>query len=180
MSLPSAAEALRRPADGGEEQPTCVGPRGHGERGDFAIFIAVIATALLLFGSIAYDAPRLITARQRAVHTANEAARAAAATIAAGGTLNEARDAAEHAVANALPLYGAPSEVVGPLRCTGNRVEATISTWYSNRSALGVFRARQPITATGAAEAVLVGPNGQPTVLRYLPECPLPRSGGGP
>ena len=55
------------------------------QRGDYAIFIAVIASALLLFGGIAYDAPRLTAARQDALHAANEAARVAAATVASGG-----------------------------------------------------------------------------------------------
>ena len=151
---------------------------GGDERGDFAIFIAVIAAALLLFGSIAYDAPRLMTARQHAVHAANEAARAAAATIAAGGTLSDARDAADFTVSSRLSPYGAPIDLLGGLHCLGNRVEVTVSTWYSNRSALGVFRTRQPITASGAAEAVLSGPDGQPIALQYLPECPLVSAGG--
>lgn len=178
MSRPGDSETLRLPPGQGHGRAAQAGGLQRDERGDFAIFIAVIAVALLLFGSIAYDAPRLVTARQRAVHTANEAARAAAATVAAGGTLRDAQDAAEHTVASTLPLYGAPSQVVGPLRCTGNRVEVAISTWYSNRSALGVFRDRQPITATGSAEAVLTGPDGQPTGLWYLPECPLTGTGG--
>lgn len=143
------------------------------ERGDYAIFIAVIAAALLLFGGIAYDAPRLITARQHAVHNANEAARVAAAVVAAGGTLQEAEDAAEARVAAAGTLYGAPTSVDTPLDCVGNRVEVTVRTWYANRSALAVFSGEQPITATGAAEAQLVGPDGQPVALGYLPECPL-------
>lgn len=165
------------------------------ERGDFAIFIAVIATALLLFGSIAYDAPRLITARQHASHTATEAAKVAAATVAAGGTtclaesdadltakinppLGDPDDcqadvAAKDSIVGKLPKYGAGSEF-GGLRCSGTWVEVTVETYYQNRSALAVFRDRQPIVAVGAAEAVLVGPDGQPEPLGYLPECPLP------
>ncbi|WP_419840307.1 pilus assembly protein TadG-related protein [Candidatus Poriferisodalis sp.] len=152
--------------------------RGGDERGDFAIFIAVIAAALLLFGSIAYDAPRLMTARQHAVHAANEAARAAAATIAAGGTLSDSRDVADFVLSSRLSPYGATISRLGNLHCVGNRVEVAVSTWYSNRSPLGVFRERQPITARGAAEAVLTGPDGQPTALRHLPECPLVSAGG--
>lgn len=148
------------------------------ERGDFAIFIAVIAAALLLFGSIAYDAPRLMTARQHAVHAANEAARAAATTVAAGGTLSDSRDAADFVLNSRLSPYGATIGRLGDLYCVGNRVEVTVSTWYSNRSALGVFRERQPITVSGAAEAVLTGPDGQPTALNYLPVCPLVSAGG--
>ncbi len=162
------------------------------ERGDFAIFIAVIASALLLFGSIAYDAPRLITARQHASHTATEAAKVAAATVAAGGTtclagsfadLNsklarnpygcQADEAARRSIDGKRPKYGAPSEFAG-LRCSGTWVEVRVETYYQNRSALAVFRDRQPIVAVGAAEAVLVGPDGQPEPLGYLPECPLP------
>ena len=137
------------------------------------MFIAIVAAALLLFGGIAYDAPRLITARQHAVHNANEAARVAAAVVAAGGTLQEAEDAAESRVAAAGSLYGADTTVDAPLRCVGNRVEVTVRTSYSNRSALAIFRGLQPITATGAAEAELVGPDGRPVPLGYLPECPL-------
>ena len=151
---------------------------GGDERGDFAIFIAVIAAALLLFGSIAYDAPRLMTARQHAVHAANEAARAAATTVAAGGTLSDSRDAADFVLNSRLSPYGATIGRLGDLHCVGNRVEVTVSTWYSNRSALGVFRERQPITVSAAAEAVLTGPDGQPTALDYLPECPLVSAGG--
>lgn len=150
-----------RPAAGGADQ-----------RGDYAIFIAVIASALLLFGGIAYDAPRLITARQHAVHTADEAARVAAATVTAGGTLDQARAAAAARVAAAPPLYGAGTIIDG-MSCVGTRVEVTVSTWYANRSALAVFRDVQPITATGAARAQLVGPYGQAIPLGYLPECPL-------
>lgn len=137
------------------------------------MFIAIIAGALLLFGGIAYDAPRLITARQHAVHNANEAARVAAAVVAAGGTLQEAEEAAANRITAAGPLYGAPTTVDTPLECVGNRVEVTVRTSYSNRSALAIFRGLQPITATGAAEAELVGPDGQPVALGYLPECPL-------
>lgn len=156
------------------------------ERGDFAVFIAVIAAALLLFGSIAYDAPRLISARQHAVHVANEAAGIAAATVAAGGLVglecksdprtqspSDVCKAALSVVDGTLPPYGANFEVVS-LRCTGNRVEVTIETWYSNRSPLGVFRDRVPIAATGAAQAVMTGPDGKPATLKnLLPECLL-------
>ena len=148
---------------------------GADERGDYAIFIAVIATALLLFGGIAYDAPRLIAARQHAVHTANEAARVAAATVAAGGTRIQASDAAARRAAEVPLLYGAPTRMMG-MECAGPRVEVTVATWYSNRSILAVFRDRQDIVATGAAEAQWTGPHGQIAQLGhvYLPECPLP------
>lgn len=142
------------------------------QRGDYAIFIAVIASALLLFGGIAYDAPRLITARQHAVHNANEAARVAAATVAAGGTLDQAEKAAERRLEQAPPLYGAPT-MVARMECVGSLVEITVETSYRNRSALAVFRNEQRILATGAAEAQLVGPFGAPTAFGYLPECPL-------
>ncbi|WP_419931456.1 hypothetical protein [Candidatus Poriferisodalis sp.] len=141
------------------------------ERGDYSMFIAIVAAALLLFGGIAYDAPRLITARQHAVHNANEAARVAAATVAAGGTLEQARAAADDRMVTAGPLYGAFTEVAA-LDCVGTRVEVTVLTSYTNRSVIGVFRREQLIGATGAAEAELVGPGGQPA-LGYLPECPL-------
>ena len=149
------------------------GQRCTGERGDYSMFIAIVAAALLLFGGIAYDAPRLITARQHAIHNANEAARVAAAVVAAGGTLQEAENEATRRVAAAGSLYGAPTSVDTPLDCVGNRVEVTVRTWYSNRSAIAIFRQQQPIIATGAAEAELVGPDGQPVALGYLPECPL-------
>lgn len=141
-------------------------------RGDYSIFIAVIAAALLLFGGIAYDAPRLIAARQHAAHNANEAARVASATIAAGGSTADARDAAVRRLAATPALYGAPTEL-GGLHCAGTRVEVTVRTWYRNRSALAVFRDYQQIAATGVAEAQLVGPSGEPSPHGYLPECPL-------
>lgn len=142
------------------------------QRGDYAIFIAVIASALLLFGGIAYDAPRLITARQHAAHNANEAARVAAATVAAGGTVEQARDAADRRMAGTPPLYGAPTTVTD-MECVGNLVQVWVQTSYRNRSALAVFRDEQIIVATGAAEAELVGPFGEPIAFGYLPECPL-------
>ena len=146
--------------------------RSEDQRGDYAIFIAVIASALLLFGGIAYDAPRLITARQHAVHNANEAARVAAATVAAGGTFAQARQAADNRIEAVPPLYGEFTEIVD-MACVGSLVEITVGTRYSNRSALAVFRDVQPIFATGAAEAELVGPFGKPIAFGYLPECPL-------
>ena len=136
------------------------------------MFIAIIATALLLFGGIAYDAPRLITARQHATHSASEAARVASATIAAGGTIEQAWNAAERRLDSAPPLYGAPTRIIAR-SCTGTRVEITVSTWYANRSTLAVFRERQPIIATAQAESELVGPGGQISPIGYLPECPL-------
>ena len=44
--------------------------RGRGQRGDYVVFIAVIATSLLLLGGLAYDGPRPIAARQDAAHAA--------------------------------------------------------------------------------------------------------------
>lgn len=148
-----------------------------GERGDFAMFIAVIAAALLVFGSIAYDAPRLISARQHAVTTANEAAKVAAATVAAGGTLDQAEEAAEQFVRQRGPRYRYPGAQISAVisGCAGSRVEVTVQTSYRNRSALAVFRQEMLILETGGAEAVLVGPSGQPEPLAHLPECPLTR-----
>ena len=142
------------------------------QRGDYSIFIAVIASALLLFGGIAYDAPRLIAARQHAVHNAGEAARVAAATVASGGTVAQARSAAEQRIAAAPRLYGSPTRIAS-LQCVGTRVEITLFTSYRNSSAIAVFREVVPIIATGAAEAVIVGPSGDPNPLGYLPECPF-------
>ncbi|WP_420446167.1 hypothetical protein [Candidatus Poriferisodalis sp.] len=152
------------------------GARCEDQRGDYAIFIAVMASTLLLFGGIAYDAPRLIAARQHAVHNAAEAARVAAATVAAGGTITQARAAADNRVTSLPPLYGSPT-VVAAMSCVGTRVEVTVLTSYINVSALAVFREELRITATGAAEAQLVGPNGEPSLFGYLPECPLLSAG---
>ena len=142
------------------------------ERGDYAIFIAVIASALLLLGSIAWDGPRLITARQHAVHEANEAARVAAATIASGGTLAQATDAAEARVDRTRLVYGQDIDVI-VLDCVGSRVQITVASGYRFRSVLGFLRNPQPIVATGAAEARLVLPSDAPSTLHYLGECPL-------
>ncbi|MCY4421452.1 MAG: hypothetical protein OXC06_00125, partial [Acidimicrobiaceae bacterium] len=109
--------------------------RAGDERGDYAIFIAVIAAALLLFGSIAYDAPRLIAARQNALHEANEAARVAAATIAAGGTVDQARSAAEDRLSKSLPLYGQPV-ALADLECVGTLAQVTVVTNYVFRGAV--------------------------------------------
>ena len=142
------------------------------ERGDYAIFIAVIASSLLLFGALAYDGPRLIAARQDALHIANEAALVAATTVASGGTLQQARQAAQNRADEALLIYNQDVQVAF-VDCVGTRVQLTVVTGYIFRSFLGLVRQRQPIVATGAAEARLVLPNDNPTAQRYLGECPL-------
>lgn len=136
------------------------------------MFIAVIAAALLFLGGLAYDGPRLIAARQDAVHAANEAARVAAATIASGGTIDQALEAAENRVGQTGLIYG-QDVAVAFLDCAGNRVQVTVATGYIYRSAMGLARSRQPIVATGAAEARLVLPSDEPTTLHHLGECPL-------
>ena len=153
------------------------GRAGDGERGDYAIFIAVIASALLVFGGIAYDAPRLITARQHAAHNAAEAARVAAAVIAAGGSQERALEVARLRVEAAPRLYGAATRILDiprGFRCVGQFVEVTVQTTYQNRSALAVFRNVQQIEATGAAQAQVVAPSGDVVRFANLPECPLP------
>ena len=169
-----SAALLQTGADSGGTRrlrlPT--GGRGCAQRGDYAVFIAVIAAALLLLGGLAYDGPRLIAARQDAAHAANEAARVAAVTIASGGTLQQAEAAAEHRVAQTPLIYGQDVHVAH-IDCVGARVQASVVTGYRYRSAIGAARARQPITAVGAAEAVLVLPDGKPSTLYHLGECPL-------
>ena len=148
------------------------------ERGDYAIFIAVIASALLLFGSIAYDAPRLIAARQNALHEANEAARVAAATIAAGGTVQQARDAAQDRLDMGLAIYGQPV-LLTDLDCVGTLVQVSVITSYAFRGAvLSAGIGRQAIEARGAAEAFLVLPGNQQSQLNHLAECPLDPAAG--
>ena len=146
--------------------------RAADQRGDYAIFIAIIASALLVFGGLAYDAPRLNAARQDALHAANEAARVAAITVASGGTIDQARQAAENRVSKSSLVYG--HEVrVSAVDCVGSRVQVTVLTGYVFRSALSTIRTRQRIEAVGAAEARLVQPNDAPSGLHYLGECPL-------
>ena len=146
--------------------------RGGDERGTYAVFIAVITSALLLLGSIGYDGPRLNAARQDALHTANEAARVAAATIASGGTVADARQAAQQRVSRTQLIYGEDIHVAF-LDCVGSLVRVTVITGYVFRTVLGIARPRQPIEAIGAAEARLVLPSNDPSVLNYLGECPL-------
>ena len=146
--------------------------RADDQRGDYAIFIAVIASALLLFGGIAYDAPRLTAARQDALHAANEAARVAAATVASGGTLEQAREAAEERMSRTRLIYGQDIHVAF-IDCVGSRVQVTVLSGYIFRSALGFARDRQPIEAVGAAQAYLVLPSDEASTLHYLGECPL-------
>ena len=146
--------------------------RADDERGVYAVFIAVITSALLLFGGLAYDAPRLNTARQDALHAANEAARVAAASIASGATIEQAREAAEERMSRTRLVYGQEIHVAF-MDCVGSRVQVTVITGYYFRSALGLLRARQPIEAVGAAEARLVLPSDEISTLHYLGECPL-------
>ena len=140
--------------------------------GVYATFIAVIASVLLLLGAIAYDGPRLTAARQDALHAANESARVAAATIASGGTVDDARTAAEERMAKSDLIYGQPV-AVGGIECVGSLVQVTVVSNYIYRSALGLIRDRQPIEAVGAAEAYLVLPDDTASELKYLGECPL-------
>ncbi|MDE0654225.1 MAG: hypothetical protein OXI26_11290 [bacterium] len=142
------------------------------ERGVYASFLAVIASALMLLGAIAYDGPRLTVARQDAAHAANEAARVAAATIASGGTIDDARNAAEQRLDKSRLIYGQPI-AVGDIHCAGSRVQVTVVSNYVYRSALGLARDRQPIEAIGAAEAYVLLPNSYPSDLSFLGECPL-------
>ncbi len=146
--------------------------RASDQRGDYAIFIAVIASALLLFGGIAYDAPRVMAARQDALHAANEAARVAAATVASGGTPTQARQAAEQRMSRTQLIYGEDIQVID-MDCVGSRVQVTVLSRYRYRSAIGAVRPHQPIAAIGAAEAYLVTPNDETATLHYLGECPL-------
>ena len=146
--------------------------RADDQRGAYAVFVAVITSALLLFGGLAYDAPRLNAARQDALHSANEAARVAAATVASGGTLAQARAAAEERMSRTRLIYGQEIHVAF-LDCVGSRVQVTVITGYFYRSVIGLARPRQPIEATGAAEARLVLPSDELSTLHYLGECPL-------
>lgn len=146
--------------------------RADDQQGTYAVFIAIIASALLFFGGLAYDAPRLNAARQDALHAANEASRVAAATIASGGTLGQARTAAEERMSRTRLIYGQDIHVAF-IDCVGSRVQTTIITGYYYRSVLGLIRDRQPIEAVGAAEALLVLPSDERSTLHYLGECPL-------
>lgn len=145
-------------------------------RGVYAPFVAIIATSLLFFGGVAYDAPRLLAARQDATHSAYEAATVAAATVAAGGTVTQAEQAARTRLSKAPLIYGEPIQLI-EIVCVGTLVEVTIQTGYVYQSVFVAIRNRQNILAKGAAEARLVLPSGEPAELNYLSECPLPPSG---
>ncbi len=142
------------------------------ERGDYSVFVAVIVAALLFLGGLAYDGPRVIAARQDAAHAANEAARVAAATIAGGGTLDQAQDAAQRRVDQTGLIYGQGIDVIG-LACVGSRVQAYIASHYIYRSAMRLIKTRQTVAAVGAAHARLLLPDGNPLPLQHLGECPL-------
>ena len=163
--------ANARAALGGQDSAAGLGLAADA-RGVYAPFFAVIASVLLLLGAIAYDGPRLTAARQDALHAANEAARVAAATIASGGTTDDARTAAEERMTKSRLIYNRPI-AVGAIECAGSRVQVTVVSSYIYRSALGLIRDVQPIEATGAAEAYLVLPDDTPSELKYLGECPL-------
>lgn len=151
-------------------------PPGEGSRDDrgvYAPFIAVIAVALILLSSIAYDAPRIIAARQDVAHAANEAARVAAVTIASGGSLADAKQAAEDRVGKVPLIYG-EAILIASVDCVGSWIEVLVVSGYRLRSALRLGRARQPLIARGAAEAVLIRPDGtREENIKYLGECPI-------
>ena len=96
----------------------------------------------------------------------------AAATVASGGTLTQATDAAETHLDKTRLLYGQELDVV-LMDCVGSRVQITVASGYHFRSVLGLLRNPQPIVATGAAEARLVLPSDEISTLHYLGECPL-------
>lgn len=177
-SVASAASVARDPArQAGIAPLRCLlrvagQARSADERGDYAVFIAVIATMLLFFGSIAYEAPRVLAARSDALHYANEAARVAAATVASGGTLQDAREAAQTRVRRTTLIYGSEVDVV-TVECVGTRVEVDIVTDFLYRSVIGLFRQTQVITAKGAAEATLVLPSNTTSDFGYVAECAL-------
>ncbi len=165
-----AGAGVPAPGTAGGSSPDAGAPATNG--GDYAVFMAVIAVSLLFLGGLAYDGPRLIAARQDAAHLANDAARVAAATIASGATLEQARQAAENRVAQTGLIYGQDAHVAF-VDCVGSRVQVTVITGYIYRSVMGLVRARQPVEAVGAAQAQLVLPSDQPSPLHYLGECPL-------
>ena len=155
-----------------EDSPTPA--EGHrDERGVYAPFIAIIAVALILLSSIAYDAPRIIAARQDVAHAASEAARVAAVTIASGGSLADARRAAEERVGKVPLVYG-EAILVASVDCVGSWIEVLVVSGYRLRSALRLGRERQPLAARGAAEAVLIRPDGsREQNIKHLGECPI-------
>ena len=148
--------------------------KGHrDDSGVYAPFIAIIAVALILLSSIAYDAPRIIAARQDVAHAASEAARVAAVTIASGGSLADARRAAEDRVGKVPLVYG-EAILVASVDCVGSWIEVLVVSGYRLRSALRLGRARQPLAARGAAEAILIRPDGsREQNIKYLGECPI-------
>ena len=180
MTPQTSRPRMRADADAppGRTIPDGPGPRAQtrsrGERGDYAVFIAVIASAMILFGSIAYDAPRLNAARHDTLHFANEAARVAAITIASGGTIAQAEQAALDRLSKSDLIYGEPV-IPDPdfLQCVGNRVQVTVWSRYRFRSALSLAMAGQDIEAQAAAEAYLSLPSGEESPLTYAGECPL-------
>ena len=180
MSIPVHSKVIRSVHPEKRRRPKLIAPSESGvddatirdDRGAFASFIALIVAALIFLGGIAYDAPRLTAARQDALHAANEAARVSAATIAGGGTIHDARTAAENRVSISPLIYG-QEILVSDLACVGSRVQVTIITGYIYRSVMGLIRDRQPIEAVGAAEAYLILPDDTPSELKYLGECPL-------
>lgn len=175
--LLSTSRCSISPAEGGSPPPS---EKRHtreqarqDERGVYAPFIAIIAVALILLSSIAYDAPRIIAARQDAAHAASEAARVASVTIASGGSLTDAKQAAEDRVGKVPLIYG-EDILVASVDCVGSRVEVLVVSGYRLRSMLSLGRERQPILARGAAEAVLIGPDGsQEQSIKHLGECPI-------
>ena len=97
----------------------------------------------------------------------------AAATIAAGGTVQQARDAAQDRLEIGLAIYGQPV-LLTDLDCVGTLVQVSVVTSYAFQGAvLAAGNGRQTIEARGAAEAFLVLPGNQQSQLNHLTECPL-------
>lgn len=148
--------------------------RRRDERGDYSIFVAVVVIGLLVLGGVAYEAPRIMTVRQHALHTAQQASHLAAGMIAGGAEFGDMEAKVRELVEETTPLYGQRLYLIR-LDCSGRRIQLTVATAYSNVTVLSLFGHAQRITASAAAEVVLIGPAGQPVPLQYLPTCPFVR-----
>lgn len=152
------------------------------ERGTYAVFVAVIAVGIVFFSAVAYELPRLVAARQQVAHVANEAARVSAATIAAGGSAEDARGVANETAARALRAAGFGDSLTATIdddgfECVGSRVQVTVRATYVYRSMLRVARPHQRMAAKGAAQSLLLSPSGEALTTHFVGECPLPAAG---
>lgn len=133
------------------------------DRGSMSPFAAIAVIALLIIAGLVVDGSGRIEAVQRADNVAREAARAAGQAIYSGPAV---RGVAAHsdsqAGRRAAQQHLQAAGMSGTVTITGNTITVTATTTHRPIFLSLVGIGSQPVTGTGRAEIVRVGPSGEP------------------